>query len=371
MTNPARSLVTCDIFCHVIDNYGDIGVCWRLARALAQEAGWRMRLICDDLNAFARLCPGFSSLPFDQDGIQLFAWNQPPANSADVVIEAFACTLPKLTVQAMRQRPVPPLWINLEYLSAEDWVEGCHGLPSPDPHSGLNKIFIFPGFNRKTGGLIREAGLEQAREAWLHDPQKRSQLLRSWGVANPQALTVLLFHYPNRALHSWLQYWEHDPRPVNLLVPSSAVQAQLRQTALPITVQFTALPDLDQRRFDTLLWSCDWLFVRGEDSFVRAQWAGKPFMWQIYPQNDQAHEVKLQAFHHRYCVGMPPVARHAWETFSWTWNREQDVSQIWPTLLEQSSVLETHAQTWLELLNRQPTLQACLQRLWQDFSAKL
>jgi hypothetical protein len=36
--------------------------------------------------------------------------------------------------------------------------------------------------------------------------------------------------------------------------------------------------------------------VRGEDSLVRAIWAGAPFVWQIYPQDDDAHRIKLDAF---------------------------------------------------------------------------
>ena len=56
------------------------------------------------------------------------------------------------------------------------------------------------------------------------------------------------------------------------------------------------LPHLTQVNFDHLLWAADLNFVRGEDSFVRAQWAGAPFVWQIYPQADGAHEAKLEAF---------------------------------------------------------------------------
>jgi uncharacterized repeat protein (TIGR03837 family) len=56
------------------------------------------------------------------------------------------------------------------------------------------------------------------------------------------------------------------------------------------------LPQLTQTNYDHLLWSCDLNFVRGEDSLVRAIWAAKPFIWQIYPQHDGAHHAKLDAF---------------------------------------------------------------------------
>jgi uncharacterized repeat protein (TIGR03837 family) len=45
-----------------------------------------------------------------------------------------------------------------------------------------------------------------------------------------------------------------------------------------------------------MLRACDLNFVRGEDSLVRALWAGQPFVWHIYPQDDNAHHAKLQAF---------------------------------------------------------------------------
>ncbi|MBY0444112.1 MAG: elongation factor P maturation arginine rhamnosyltransferase EarP, partial [Burkholderiales bacterium] len=42
-----NNTVRWDIFCRVIDNYGDIGVCWRLARQLSFEHGFAVRLMVD------------------------------------------------------------------------------------------------------------------------------------------------------------------------------------------------------------------------------------------------------------------------------------------------------------------------------------
>lgn len=59
--------------------------------------------------------------------------------------------------------------------------------------------------------------------------------------------------------------------------------------------------------------------VRGEDSLVRALWAGKPLVWHIYPQDDDAHVAKLSAFldwlqapaslcnFHMHWNGIPPA----------------------------------------------------------------
>ncbi|MDB5942884.1 MAG: hypothetical protein JWQ13_2450, partial [Ramlibacter sp.] len=78
------------------------------------------------------------------------------------------------------------------------------------------------------------------------------------------------------------------------------------------------------------LWSCDFNFVRGEDSQVRALWAGRPFAWQIYPQHDDAHHAKLHAFlawldapaslrrfhdgWNSIAPGLPPLELAGWRT---------------------------------------------------------
>jgi uncharacterized repeat protein (TIGR03837 family) len=129
--------VKIDLFCRVIDNYGDIGVCWRLARQLASEHAAQVRLIVD-----------------------VIAWETssslPPA---PIVIEAFACDPPDAYVHAMAANAIKPIWINLEYLSAEAWIDDVHGLPSPHPRLPLTKFFFCPGFTEKSGGLIREKSL--------------------------------------------------------------------------------------------------------------------------------------------------------------------------------------------------------------------
>ncbi|MDH5571566.1 MAG: elongation factor P maturation arginine rhamnosyltransferase EarP, partial [Gammaproteobacteria bacterium] len=159
--------VTWDIFCSVIDYFGDIGVTWRLARQLVAEHDQEVRLWVDDMNAFCRLCPEANAKDEVQviQGLAIHHWPHEwqPVQCADVVIEAFGCQLPPAYIEAMVKRSAPPLWLNLEYLSAEDWVEGCHGLPSPQ-RNGLQKFFFFPGFTPQTGGLLRETGLIEQRQ---------------------------------------------------------------------------------------------------------------------------------------------------------------------------------------------------------------
>ena len=273
--SPARQW---DLFCRVVDNLGDVGVCWRLARDLASR-GEQVRLVIDDPSALAWMAPGGAP------GVQVLPWPGPAA-PRDVVIEAFGCDPPPAFVEAMVRRNPAPVWINLEYLSAEAYVDRSHGLPSPQ-RNGLVKWFYFPGFTARTGGLLRETGLMAARAAF-----DGPAWLAGRGIAaQPGERVVSLFCYDNPAVPALLATLAHEPT-LLLLTPGPA-QRQVRTA--PPGVRLVHLPWLTQPDFDRLLWACELNFVRGEDSLVRAVWAGAPFVWQAYPQHDGAHAAKVQA----------------------------------------------------------------------------
>lgn len=305
-----------DIFCQVIDNFGDIGVCWRLSCDLAAR-GVQVRLWVDDPSALAWMAP--DGCP----GVEVRPWAQPldvqNLEPSDAWVEAFGCEIAPEFVAACADHTcangTKPLWINLEYLSAERYVERSHALPSlvrDGPATGHQKWFFYPGFSDKTGGLLREADLAQrqanfVRSAWLQDLWPRLQ----HGFGAPKAATgeqlVSLFCYEPPALQALLEQLASAPRPTRLLVTAGratrAAQAFLsdenwlqRISHLRGQLSISYLPALTQRDFDHLLWAADWNLVRGEDSLVRAIWAGKPFVWHIYPQDDAAHHAKLEAF---------------------------------------------------------------------------
>ena len=121
-----------------------------------------------------------------------------------------------------------------------------------------------------------------------------------------------------------------------------------------LTVQ--VLPFVSQAAYDTLLWCCDLNGVRGEDSFVRAQWAGEPLIWHIYPQDDEAHMHKLEAFLDRFCVGLEPGLaddlRGVWRA----WNRAEAPGPAWSALLAQLPALRAHAERWCVALAEQDDL---------------
>lgn len=376
-----------DIFCSVVDNYGDIGVTWRLARQLASEQGAAVRLWVDDLAAFAAICPQADPAAEQQVvlGVEVRHWPRDwqAAEPADVVIEAFACELPPAYVAAMAARAQKVLWLNLEYLSAEDWVEGCHGLPSLQSN-GLQKFFFFPGFTAGSGGLLREGDLLARREAFQADDAAVWQFLQTLGVTPVAgARRISLFAYENAALASWLGALAADAQPTQLLVPEGRIVAELQRwlgvTAIKAgdcvqrgQLQVQVLPFMRQEQYDLLLWSCDFNAVRGEDSFLRAQWAGQPLLWHIYQQAEGAHWDKLDAFLDLYIEGLSAEAGAVLRALWHAWNAGEDmapgwaaVQQVWPELAE-------HSQRWaLERASQADLATALVQfyRNWLSYAA--
>ncbi len=292
------------LFCRVVDNYGDAGFCLRLAREL-RARGETVQLFIDDPRPLDWMQAG------EADPLPAQAWpdGQVPA-PGEVVIEAFGCELPEAVQAAIAAAPRPPLWVNLEYLSAEAYVERSHGLPSPimsGPARGRLKRFCFPGFSAATGGLLIEQGLAAAQAAHTSAAQA------SWSAALglPEAAgrqRVSLFCYPGAPLPALFEALSATP--TQLLVCGTGPLPPA-----PPALQICRLPLLNQQGYDRLLWGCELNLVRGEDSFVRAQLAGRPMLWQAYPQQDGAHEDKLEAFLARY-PALPDSAHQAWRAWN-------------------------------------------------------
>ncbi|MEX6503343.1 elongation factor P maturation arginine rhamnosyltransferase EarP [Pseudomonas zhanjiangensis] len=372
-----------DIFCSVVDNYGDIGVTWRLARQLVAEHGLAVRLWVDDLGAFVRLCPQASeeSERQLQQGVEVCRWRRDwqPVEPADVVVEAFACTLPQGYVEAMAARPRKVLWLNLEYLSAEVWVEGCHGLPSLQSN-GLQKFFFFPGFTAGSGGLLRERDLLFSRQSFQADPQARAGFLASLGVRRLEgARLISLFAYENSSLAGWLDALAADACRTQLLVPEGRILGDLQawlgeSAALAVgdrrqrgQLQVQVLPFVSQDRYDQLLWSCDFNAVRGEDSFVRAQWAARPLLWHIYRQEEAVHLDKLEAFLTLYTRDLSSAAAAALSGLWRAWNGEGDVAASWRAVLREWPELAAHAERWCLEQGAQTDLAAALVQFYLNW----
>jgi len=540
-----------DIFCRVVDNYGDIGVCWRLARQLAGEHGLAVRLWVDDPASLAPLCPACDpSLPAQQvQDVEIRRWTADFVvdRIADVVIEAFACELPTDYIAQMATRPAPPRWINLEYLSAEAWIEGCHGLASPHPDLPLVKYFFFPGFTPTSGGLLREAGLSVAlplaesetleislfcydtapvgdllaalaaspRPVLCHVPpgkplaaveaflaqfcktplsieppplcgfaasryagpafgcpaafglvpnfspargegletradtplpprgggaggegeaekrdslnspethwlaqraielreqqtphehalwqQLRAKRFSGYKFRRQQPLAGYIVDFVcfsqrliveldggqhaeateydvrrdaglKRAGFRVLRFWNTEwatqqdavletiwralqetlfPQPPPLPNPARGDGLETASSWRFGNLRIQPLPFLPLDDYDALLRHCAVNFVRGEDSFVRAQWAGRPFVWHIYPQDDNAHHAKLDAFLERYCAGMNPVTASVVRDLFAAWNDGGDVAAIWPAFCDHLPEIARHNAKWARQL---------------------
>lgn len=364
-----------DIFCAVVDNYGDAGVAWRLARELAREHGVAVRLYCDQLRTLACVVPAIDASRDAQSaqGIDVRRWGGASGNDAidagaDVVIDMFGCGLQESLLLAMTQRPRQPVWVNVEHLSAESWVESTHALASRHPRLPLMRHFFFPGFSSRTGGLLRERDLFSRRDAFQSSAAARASLWQGLRLPlpDPGTLVVSLFCYAKRSLTVLADAWAEQSQEIFCIVPRGVAEVALHEWTAGWTLQsgrpfrrgrltLAVVPFVAQDDYDALLWACDLNFVRGEDSFVRAQWAARPLVWQAYPQAEDAHRLKLDAFLTRYGETLPSPGREAYEAFSRAWNDVLPMkAQLWGGLLAARPWLDAHAREWADELATLP-----------------
>ena len=322
---------TWDIFCRVIDNHGDLGVCWRLCTDLAAR-GHHARLWVDDASALAWMAP------LDTARVEVMPWvtSDQATEVGHVVVEAFGCSLPEAIERAIANQP-RTVWLNLEYLSAESYVRHSHGLPSPvmqGPARGATKWFYYPGFTADTGGLLRELDLDIRKQKF--DVNEWRDARRAPHPAQTNERWISLFCYEPHSLPTLLNALSHAPLLTYLCVTAGRAQAAIALACDALgwpsqgadQLHIIPLPHMSQTEFDHMLWACDLNFVRGEDSLVRALWAGKPLVWQIYPQDDLAHHEKLHAF--CQSTGMPSDLSQIHEI----WNRVSAVTALnWPDTL--------------------------------------
>ena len=385
------------IFCQIIDNLGDIGVTWRLAQQLSTEHHCLVDLWVDDWNVLCQFLTPWPDIPanlaqlnsFQYAHIRLHRWPRDwPENStfnkdlaaSQVIIEMFSCPLPQTLLQAMAESDTPPQWLTLEYLSAESWVDDMHGLPSPQTiitahgKRTLQKQFYMPGFSANSGGLLREQGLLERHQHWRdQQAELRDELLAQSGLNNDFARWVSLFMYPGICCENLLRALKDDNEPVLCLIPEGKTADQLvrlaSQTGAARAGQvihwgnLTALirPFVSQPDYDRMLSLCDINIVRGEDSMVRAQWAAKPMLWHIYPQDDAAHIKKLQAFSEQYCSGAADSpALECWQQLQLRLNLGDEVSNLWHDLRPHLPALQQHARNWQQKLAVMPDLTSSL-----------
>ena len=337
------------IFCRVVDNFGDIGFAWRLAADLARR-GESVCLAVDEASALAWMAPHGAS------GVEVVAWDADIAASADVLVETFGCGFPRAVEASLTAGTNHPVCINVEHLSAEAFVERSHGLPSPRSTAtgeARTTWFFFPGFTPGTGGLLREPELLEQRRRF---GDGREWLAASGIAPRDGERRIGVFCYRNPAFEALLDALGESPT-LLLLSPGPATEQALALLGPGLqrgALRAACLPALSQPDFDHLLWSCALNFVRGEDSMVRAIWAGAPFVWQIYAQEDGAHAVKLAAFLDRFLAGAPaPLAGEVRDAFA-AWNGPSPIRDA--LKLPDAAAWAAHCRVWRDRLSAQGDL---------------
>lgn len=369
-----ESMAEAWVFVRVIDNYGDAGVGWRLSCLLAEYLHMHVRLWIDDTDALNKLVPA----PEKQARITIEAWQgdammqQQLSAAADpvLVIETFGCELPPQVLERIRQ--CRPLWLNWEYLTAEDWAVGLHAMSSLQPN-GLEKYFWFMGIDEGSGGLLREPDYLAEREKFRQQPQLQQAFRQEYGLPLQHTGQLwLVFAYTSGQWAQWMAMWQQADTPVTLWLAGGQVIESLRAAKLIApeelqqegdicelgNVTLVRIPFVPQAAFDRLLWLADAAIVRGEDSFVRALWAGLPFFWHIYRQDDDVHLQKLHSFWFKAMQGWPAELRQAFTVLSDDLNGAGAVSslkreQAWQYLYAHWKNWVKSAVAWSEMLHGQ------------------
>lgn len=369
-----ESMAEAWVFVRVIDNYGDAGVGWRLSCLLAEYMHMHVRLWIDDTDALNKLVPASEQ----QTQITIEAWQsdaimqQQLSAAADpvLVIETFGCELPPQVLERMRQ--CRPLWLNWEYLTAEDWAVGLHAMSSLQPN-GLEKYFWFMGIDEDSGGLLREPDYLAEREKFRQQPKLQQAFRQEYGLPLQHTGQLwLVFAYTSGQWAQWMAMWQQADTPVTLWLAGGQVIESLRAAKLIApeelqqegdicelgNVTLVRIPFVPQAAFDRLLWLADAAIVRGEDSLVRALWAGLPFFWHIYRQDDDVHLQKLHAFWFKAMQGWPAELRQAFTVLSDDLNGAGAVSslkreQAWRYLCAHWQNWVKSAYAWSEMLHAQ------------------
>jgi len=345
----------------------------RPAQDLRQRLGWQVHLWLDNLAALQAIAPDApAALPCAHQGIQLHAWQEAQhadldnAPAPDLVMETFACALPP-NVHAIIQTH-RPVWLNWEYLSAEDWAIRTHAMPSLQAN-GCEKYFWQMGFVPQSGGLLREADYVEQMDAFTqrqpeNTPSPETAALHifafgyagdvwpKWATALAEQEREIVLHCAGKPLQTSLSAWGNVSGSLKTENSNDAPPTRTLGSLKIINQDF-----VPQARFDRALWAADVLIVRGEDSFVRAQLAGKPFFWHIYPQAQAAHLDKLAAFWHTHHQHAAPTAavQHAHQALSCDLNGAADLThaqrrQHWHTLLDHLADWQHSARAWQQYL---------------------
>ncbi len=296
-----RGLVVKEItvLCKVVDNFGDIGVVWRLCRVLLEnDSLLKINLVVDDLKAFSCIWGGVDVGKDFQvvNGVKVYNWKsidfcyseffKNDGEKLQIILECFQCGRPdwmeKILFEDKLQRTVQVVMI--DYLTAEKYAEDFHCLQSLTRSAKVQKVNFMPGFTAKTGGLIIGEEWKRLPERNANGPILVFTYERNWkplvkAMYNSQcAIRNGVKIAQGRGLTSFEDSWKAIENKFPILHS-----------------QLSILPYLPQNEWDKMMKECSVLIIRGEESMSRACLSGIPFVWHAYPQSDEYQLVKVNA----------------------------------------------------------------------------
>lgn len=303
-----------DIFCEIIDNFGDIGVVYRVAKELKkifQNA--KIRIVLNRLDEFKAINKEVKDLDYQEINGLICATEKYVKNNmdsfgvADLFIEAFGCNVPEEYIKIAKEKS--KLWINLEYISGEKWIEDYHLCESLIDSKSLKKIFYMPGFSKKSGGVIIDSEFLERKEK---------------GISNKNAILEKYFpeiNFENRLVGTIFSYEKNfsnlletlkNKENTTLILMGDKTQTSFKEILKENEIEYfgklikygkidiICADFMSQEEYEEVISAVDFNFTRGEDSFVRGILLGKPFMWHIYLQEEKAHMDKINAFVERF-----------------------------------------------------------------------
>ena len=304
------------VLCKVLDNFGDIGVVYRLCRSLMDvDSSLKLNLVVSDLKTFRRMAEGINPEKSFQTyrGWNIFDWNDRETcgkyfseNPPSVILQTFQCGLPDwlddiIYGEEFSKSGHSCRIVNVEYLTAEKWADDFHLLEGATRSANVKKNFFMPGFTKKTGGLILDRNFTECLADGRYRKSKIDSLAKEIHFSEDD-FNILVFSYPKDFAFFFTaveRFSEKSARRIRVhLAPGAGEESFKKTEAMYGKKNFSVdyLPYLSQETWDAFLCSMDFLFIRGEDSFARAALSGIPFLWNIYQQDEEFHLVKLKAF---------------------------------------------------------------------------
>lgn len=302
------------LLCRVVDNFGDIGFVFRLAKSITEKSPeTKITLICSDLKSFSLMenkiqaDMKIQTVEYKKSSWLVLDWNLCEDDLKELksgkwnfddnfplILECFQCGRPLWLEEILfcnENNKIHHI-LNIEYLTAEDYAEDFHLLKSYTRSSNVKKVFFMPGFTPKTAGLvIDENFLILSKENHLK---------------NENVFKISLFSYERDCtdiFDALTEFQEKIRAEVNknFCVEVYAAQGKslsFAQDAWNKTgkkISFFPQKFMSQTEYDKLLLSMDINFVRGEETLARACLCSKPFLWQAYIQDENYQLVKVNA----------------------------------------------------------------------------